>query len=81
MNIKMYTTRRCPDCLLAKSFLAERSISYQEINIDEQPEAVEIVKKATGGKRQVPTFSINGRFVTTSPFSRRKLAAALGIEL
>ncbi len=80
MSIKMYTTTWCPDCRLAKRFLEERSVAYEEINIDGNPEAAEIVARATGGKRQVPTFDIDGRFVTTSPFSRHKLAEALGLQ-
>ena len=80
MHIKMYTTTWCPDCRLAKRFLDERDVAYQEINIDGNPEAADIVVKATGGKRQVPTFDIDGRFVTMSPFSRQKLAEALGLQ-
>ncbi|HLE19966.1 MAG TPA: glutaredoxin family protein [Vicinamibacteria bacterium] len=80
MDIKMYTTTRCGDCRLAKRFLDERSIDYQEINLDDHPEAIEIVLKATGGRRQVPTFDINGRFVTASPFNRQELAEALGLH-
>jgi mycoredoxin len=75
----MYTTTRCGDCRLAKRFLDELGIAYEEVNIDEYPEAVEIVLKATGGKRQVPTLEIDGRFVTASPFSRHRLAQALGL--
>lgn len=81
LMIKMYTTTRCRDCRLAKRFLDERHIEYEEVNIDEYPDAVEIVLKATGGKRQVPTFDIDGRFVTASPFSRQRLAEALGLRL
>jgi len=80
LHIKMYTTTWCPDCRLAKRFLDERDVAYQEINIDGNPEAADIVMKATGGKRQVPTFDIDGRFVTMSPFSRQKLAEALGLQ-
>lgn len=76
----MYTTTWCPDCHLAKRFLDERGVAYEEINIDGNPEAAEVVIKATGGKRQVPTFDIDGRFVTASPFSRQKLAEALGLQ-
>ncbi|HEX9724482.1 MAG TPA: glutaredoxin domain-containing protein [Vicinamibacteria bacterium] len=61
-------------------FLDERHIDYGEINIDEYPEAVETVLKATGGKRQVPTLDIDGRFVTASPFSRQRLVEALGLR-
>ncbi len=80
MHIKMYTTTWCPDCRLAKRFLDEHSVAYEEINIDGDPAAAETVMKATGGKRQVPTFDIDGRILTTSPFNRHKLAEALGLQ-
>jgi mycoredoxin len=81
MSVKMYTTTWCPDCRLAKRFLDERRIAYQEINIDGNPDATETVMKATGGRRQVPTFEIDGGFVAISPFNRQRLAEALGLQL
>lgn len=79
-KIKMYTTAWCPDCRMAKSFLRERKIAFEEINIEEVSGAAEIVVKATGGKRAVPTLDIDGRFVTCSPFRPNILRDALGLE-
>lgn len=67
-RIKMYTTAWCGDCRRAKSFLRDRNIGFEEINIDEVPRAAEVVIQATGGKRAVPTLDIDGKFVTCSPF-------------
>jgi len=78
--IKMYTTSWCPDCRMAKMFLAEQGIAYEEIDIEETPGAADIVIQANSGKRKVPTFDINGRFTAVSPFSRRQLEEALGIS-
>jgi mycoredoxin len=80
-NIKMYTTTWCGDCRRAKSFLQEKGIPYEEINIEQVEGAAEIVMNVTGGKRQVPTFDIDGKFVTTSPFNRKKLEEALGLKV
>lgn len=79
-NIKMYTTTWCPDCWRAKALLDKNGIAYEEINIEEVEGAAEIVMNVTGGKRQVPTFEIDGKFVTTSPFNRKKLEEALGLQ-
>ncbi len=79
-NIKMYTTTWCPDCWRAKAFLDEKSIPYEEINIEQVDGAAEIVMNVTGGKRQVPTFDIDGKFITSSPFNRKKLEEALGLQ-
>jgi len=79
-KIRMYTTTSCSDCRTAKRFLSESGVAFEEINIEEVPGAAEIVVQATGGKRAVPTFDIDGSFVTFSPFNRKKLAEALGLS-
>jgi glutaredoxin len=64
---------------MAKMFLAERGIAYEEIDIETTPEGAEIVMRANDGKRKVPTLDIDGRFVAVSPFNRRQLEEALGL--
>jgi mycoredoxin len=78
-EITVYTTSWCGDCRMTKMFLAEKGISYQEIDIEETPEAAELVMKVNSGKRKVPTLDIDGRFVAVSPFNRRQLEEALGL--
>ena len=41
--IKMYTTSWCGDCRMAKMFLDENRISYEEIDIEKTPGAAELV--------------------------------------
>ena len=77
--IKMYTTSWCPDCRMAKMFLAEKGIDYDEIDIEKTLGAADIVMQANNGKRKVPTFDINGRFIAVSPFNRGQLEDALGL--
>jgi mycoredoxin len=79
-QIKIYTTSSCGDCRAAKRFLGERNIPYEEINIENVDGAVEIVMQANQGRRSVPTFDIDGRFVSCSPFDRRKLSEELGLN-
>jgi mycoredoxin len=79
-QIKIYTTSSCSDCRAAKRFLGEQNIQYEEINIEDVDGAVEIVMQANQGRRSVPTFDIDGRFVVCSPFDRRKLSEALGLN-
>jgi len=76
----MYTTSWCGDCRMAKMFLSERGIAYEEIDIETTPGAEEIVMQANNGKRKVPTLDIDGRFVAVSPFNRRQLEEALGLS-
>lgn len=78
-RIRMYTTSWCGDCRMAKMYLTEKGISYEEIDIEETPEAAEIVMWVNQGKRKVPTLDIDGRFLVLSPFNRRQLEEALGL--
>jgi glutaredoxin len=79
--ITMYTTAWCPDCRRAKSFLKERGVEYQEVNIEEVESAEEIVIKANDGRQVVPTFEVGGRYFACSPFDAEQLAEELNIPL
>jgi len=79
-KIRIYTTSSCSDCRAAKRFLREQSISYEEINIEDVDGAAEIVIQANQGRRSVPTFEIDGQYISCSPFDRRKIAVALGLS-
>jgi mycoredoxin len=78
-KIKMYTTKWCGDCRLAKRFLDGLGVVYEEINIEEQEGAAEHVMKLNDGKRKVPTFEVDGRSFNLSPYDERKLRAELGV--
>jgi mycoredoxin len=79
-RIRIYTTPSCSDCRRAKTFLRNRGIPFEEVDIEEDPGAAEVVLRATGGKHTVPTFDIDGRFVTCSPFRPNILLSELGLE-
>jgi glutaredoxin len=79
--ITMYSTRWCPDCRRAKTFLKERGVEFREVDIEEDPSAEEIVVKANNGRRKVPTLEIGGRYFACSPFDAEELAENLQIPL
>jgi mycoredoxin len=79
--ITMYTTLWCGDCRRTKLFLKERGIAFREVNIDESPEAEELVLRVNQGLRKVPTLELNGRYFANSPFDPYKLAEELKILL
>ena len=79
--ITIYSTGWCPDCRRAKSFLKHRGIEFREINIEEDPEAEEIVLRANQGKRCVPTLKVGDRYFACSPFNPQQLAEELNIPL
>ena len=76
-RVVMYSTTWCGDCRRSKRFLDQRGVPYEEINIDEDPQAAETVKQLNRGYRSVPTIVIEGVATLTEP-SDRELAHALG---
>ncbi len=77
----MYTTPWCSDCRRAKLFLKERGVSFQEVNIDQSPEAEVLVLRVNHGRRKIPTFEVDGRYFSSSPFDPYQLAEELNIPL
>jgi mycoredoxin len=80
-TITMYTTAWCPDCRRAKSFMKDRGVEFLEVNIEDDPDAEEIVIQANQGKRKVPTLKVGDRYFACSPFNPVELATELNIPL
>ena len=80
-EITLYTTTWCGDCRYAKQFLRERGITYTEINIDEDPDAEDLVLRVNDGLRKVPTIEHAGKFFACSPFDPYLLSSELNIAL
>jgi mycoredoxin len=80
-TIRVYSTRWCPDCRWTKQFLRERGIPFEEINVDEDPDAEDLVLRVNEGRRKVPTLEVGGRYFACSPFDPEQLAAELKIPL
>ena len=77
----MYSAGWCGDCRRAKLFLRERNVPFREVNVDEDPDAEELVLQVNEGRRKVPTFEVDGRYFSCSPFDPYKLSAELNIPL
>jgi len=80
-EITVYSTCWCGDCRRAKQFLRERGIAFREVNVDENPEAEELVLRVNDGRRKVPTIGVDGRYFACSPFDPYQLAEELNIPL
>jgi mycoredoxin len=68
-KIVVYTTPWCRDCKAAKRFLGERGIAYEEIDIEQDPEAAGIVMRLNDGMRKVPTLDVEGIIVSGDKFN------------
>ncbi len=75
--ITMYTTSWCGDCRVTKRVLDSKGIAYQEVDIEQDPAAAEVVMRINNGKRSVPTLEYNGQATSLSNFNRAKLDAWL----
>lgn len=80
-TIRMYFAPWCGDCRAAKRFLEERGVAYEPVNIEENPEAAELIIAKNEGKRKVPTFEVDGRWFAVSPFDPDLLAEQLGLDV
>lgn len=62
MPVLLYTARWCHTCREAKRFLDKHHIAYTEVDIETTPGAAEEVLHNVG-KRAIPQFVIDGRWV------------------
>jgi mycoredoxin len=76
-RIVLYSTAWCRDCRAAKRFLDERGIAYEEIDIEKDPAAAEIVMKLNNGMKKVPTLDIEGTIVSGDRFDAARFESAL----
>lgn len=72
--VKMYATRWCGDCRMAKRWFESRGIPYEYINIEEDERAAAYVSRVNGGMYSVPTIVFPDGSILVEP-SPRELAA------
>ena len=56
-------------------------MDVSEVNIDEQPDAEELVLQVNQGRRKVPTIKVGERYFACSPFDPYQLSCELNIPL
>jgi glutaredoxin 3 len=62
-DIVIYTTAFCPYCLRAKALLRERGVAFEEIAVDDDPDARAIMVARAGGRRTVPQIFFGDRHI------------------
>jgi glutaredoxin 3 len=63
MRVLIYSKKTCPFCVRAKTLLEEKKVSFEEIDISDDPSLrSEMIKKASG-RTTVPQIFINGQHV------------------
>ncbi|GLZ47606.1 NrdH-redoxin [Actinomycetospora sp. NBRC 106375] len=66
-QMTMYTTAWCGFCRRLKMQLDREGIGYDEVDIEREPDAAEIVMKVNGGNRTVPTVVYPDGSAATNP--------------
>ena len=66
-SFTMYTTPWCGYCQRLKGQLGREGITFDEVNIEEVPEAAAIVEKVNGGNQTVPTLVYADGSAMTNP--------------
>ena len=75
MNITVYKMPKCVACEETKMWLDEHDLGYDEVDITEDEEAMELVK--SHGYNQAPVVSINHFEDSWSGFNQEKLDSLL----
>jgi mycoredoxin len=73
----MYTTDWCGYCVRLKKLMQREGIQFAEVNIEHDDEAADLVMRANGGNRTVPTLLFPGGVALTNP-SIDQVKAQLG---
>ncbi len=61
-NIIVYSTPSCPYCVMAKTFLRERDIAFEDVDVSkDRSRAEEMVQKS--GQMGVPVLDIEGQVI------------------
>ena len=76
-NVKVYSTPTCPYCHIAKQFLAENNIAFEDIDVSaSQTLAQEMISKS--GQLGVPVVDIDGQIIVG--FDKARIKQLLGIK-
>jgi|SRR3989344_1801477 len=75
-KVIVYSTNTCPYCVMAKDFLKQNNIKYEEINVAQNHEkAIEMIEKS--GQQGVPVIDIDGKIIVGFDKSAMKKALHL----
>ena len=66
-SFTMYTTPWCGYCHRLKSQLDREGITYEIVDIEAQPEAIQIVETVNNGNQTVPTLVFGDGTAQTNP--------------
>lgn len=66
-GIRVYSTAWCPDCRHLKRHLDKHGVTYAEVNVEEDEEAMRWLLRRSGGRRVVPSLAAGPRMALFNP--------------
>lgn len=75
MNVKLFSKNNCMQCKMAKRFLTENQVTFEEINIDDQPEYIDYLKEQGFQSVPVVTSDTASAIIGFRPDQLRQLAS------
>ena len=75
-SVKIYTTSTCPYCARLKSFLKANSISFENLDVGKDKNALVEMRQKTG-QMGVPVVDIDGKIIIG--FDKEAVASELGV--
>jgi len=75
-EIRVYSTKYCPDCRRAKKILNRRGVPYTDIDVGKDAEGLAYIEQVNDGKRIVPTIVFPDGDILVEP-SNQELDAKL----
>ena len=67
MTFTMFSTQWCGYCHRLKRQLDHEGISFEVVDIEQQPDAAKVVEEANGGNQTVPTLLYPDGTTQTNP--------------
>jgi len=76
-KVKIYSTPTCPYCKMAKQYLTENNVEFEDVDVSSnQTAAQEMISKS--GQMGVPVLDIDGQIIVG--FDKGKIKQLLGIK-
>jgi thioredoxin reductase (NADPH) len=79
-TLTVYGAPWCPHCKRVKRFFAAHRVPYENVDIDEHPEAIETLKELQGGSQIIPTVVYADGTHEVNP-TDEALAGRIGLSL
>jgi len=77
MKVRVFSTTWCVYCKMAKEFLKQKNVKFEDINIEENPEkAKEMVNLS--GQTAVPVIDVEGEIIVG--FDKERLKKLLRLK-